>query len=236
MSTTPPLTHRTSTSPLSVRLAIISGTDNGCPDRKTLYTKVAQNRPTITDTIPIRSPHPSKIPIIEPSPLRIVCPINGPVLLECPDEFIPNTNVSRKRSTSTDTPPLCLSGTHDTPGLTFPPPRTPCPVITPEPAIHRQMNSRSELKSSYHVSSSISFICHVLYCSYDCFIFIVPPPLLLSDSLDDRCRCPCARLRRRRSYPPTVELPGKHCPFTSPRYRLPFCTFLLHQTYAAATL
>src|ERR1043165_2274898 len=27
------------------------------------------------------------------------------------------------------------------------------------------------------------------------------PPLLLYDSLDDRCRCPCDRLRRRRSYP-----------------------------------
>src|SRR3954470_25028177 len=27
------------------------------------------------------------------------------------------------------------------------------------------------------------------------------PPLLLSCSLDDRCRCPCDRLRRRRSYP-----------------------------------
>src|SRR3954463_9938654 len=117
----PPLTHRTSTSPLSVRLAIISGTDNGCPDRKTLYTKVAQNRPTITDTILTPSPHPSNIPIVEPSPLRTVCPINGPVLLECPDEFIPKTNVSQNRSISTDTPPLRLSGTHDTPGLILPP-------------------------------------------------------------------------------------------------------------------
>src|SRR3954468_10855042 len=27
------------------------------------------------------------------------------------------------------------------------------------------------------------------------------PPLLLSGSLDDRCRCPCDRLRRRRLYP-----------------------------------
>src|SRR3954466_851048 len=27
------------------------------------------------------------------------------------------------------------------------------------------------------------------------------PPLLLSGSLDDRCRCPCDRRRRRRSYP-----------------------------------
>src|SRR3954462_11818401 len=28
------------------------------------------------------------------------------------------------------------------------------------------------------------------------------PPLLLSGSPDDRCRCPCDRLRRRRPYPP----------------------------------
>src|SRR3954471_22876058 len=40
------------------------------------------------------------------------------------------------------------------------------------------------------------------------YLLFLPPPLL-SGSLDDRCRCPCDRLRRRRSYPPTVELPGK---------------------------
>src|SRR3954471_6989573 len=108
--------------PPPVRLAVIPGTDENCPDRKTLYNKVTQNRSAITNTIPIRSPHPPNIPNIEPSPLRTVCPINGPVLLECPDEFIPNTNVSQNRSISTDTPPLRLSGTHDTPGLTFPPP------------------------------------------------------------------------------------------------------------------
>src|SRR3954470_11003406 len=64
----PPLTHRTSTSPLSVRLAINSGTDENCPDRKTLNTKVTQNESTNTDTIPIRSPHPSNTTNIEPSP------------------------------------------------------------------------------------------------------------------------------------------------------------------------
>src|SRR4051812_28937759 len=53
---------------LSVRLAIFSGTDNGCPERKTLYTKVTQNESTNTDTIPIRSPHPSNTPNIEPPP------------------------------------------------------------------------------------------------------------------------------------------------------------------------
>src|SRR3954464_13303753 len=29
---------------------------------------------------------------------------------------------------------------------------------------------------------------------------LFPPPLLLSGSPDDRCRCPCDRLRRRRPY------------------------------------
>src|SRR3954463_14319414 len=117
-----PLTHQTPTPPLSVRLAIIPGTDENCPDRKTLYIKVTQNESTNTDTIPIRSPHPSNTTNIEPSPpLRTVSPINGPVLFECPNEFIPNTNVSQNRSISTDTPPLRLSDTHDTPGLIFPP-------------------------------------------------------------------------------------------------------------------
>src|SRR3954467_11202241 len=68
MSTAPPLTHRTSTSPLSVRLAINSGTDENCPDRKTLNTKITQNESTNIDTIPIRSPHPSNTTNIEPSP------------------------------------------------------------------------------------------------------------------------------------------------------------------------
>src|SRR3954462_3598329 len=36
-----------------------------------------------------------------------------------------------------------------------------------------------------------------MFCIY-CFF----PPLLLSGSPDDRCRCSCDRLRRRRPYPP----------------------------------
>ena len=54
--------------PPPVRLAIITGIDESCPDRKTLYTKVTQNESTNTDTIPIRSPHPSNTTNIEPSP------------------------------------------------------------------------------------------------------------------------------------------------------------------------
>src|SRR4051812_37494781 len=52
------------------------------------------------------------------------------------------------------------------------------------------------------------------------------PPLLLSGSPDDRCRCPCVRLLRGRPCTPTVELPGKQCPVTSPSYRLPVFTCL----------
>src|SRR4051812_34582321 len=73
------------------------------------------------------------------------------------------------------------------------------------------MNSRSEQRASYYVKPSIAFLlsCNTIDC-YDCFVFIVSsPPLLLSGSLDDRCRCPCDRLRRRRSCTPTFELPGK---------------------------
>ena len=76
----PPNAPNTDT-PLSSRLSVISGTDNGCPDQKTLYIKVAQNGSTITNTLPIRSPHPSNIPNIEPPPLRTVCPILAAVRL-----------------------------------------------------------------------------------------------------------------------------------------------------------
>src|SRR4051812_5089846 len=91
--------------PLPGRLSVISGTGNGCLDRKTLYTKVAQNRSTITNTLPIRSPHPSNIPNLEPPPLRTVYPMICPVLLRYPDEFISNTKFVRNSSTNPDTPP-----------------------------------------------------------------------------------------------------------------------------------
>src|SRR3954466_15363255 len=142
--------------PPPVRLAIIPGTDESCPERKTLYTKVTQNESTNTDKIPIRSPHPSNTPNIDP-PLRTDCPINGPVLLECPDEFIPNTNVSQNSSISTDTPPLRLSGTHDTPGLIFPPPNT-LSGNHPGAGIHPRMNSRSEHRALYYDRASITIL------------------------------------------------------------------------------
>src|SRR3954468_19929035 len=117
MSTTPPLTHQTSTSPLPGCLPVISGTDNGCPDRKTLYIKVAQNSSTIANTLLILPPHPSNLPNIEPPLLRTVCPMICPVLLKYPDEFISNTKVVRNSSTNPDTPPLSLSDVHDTAGM-----------------------------------------------------------------------------------------------------------------------
>src|SRR3954467_6050282 len=65
------------------------------------------------------------------------------------------------------------------------------------------MNSRSEQCASNYVRSSIAFhlSCDTIDC-YACFcIYCFFPPLLLSGSPDDRCRCPCDRLRRRRPYP-----------------------------------
>src|SRR3954469_4336129 len=101
---------------------------------------------------------------------------------------------------------------HTTPPAGSPPPlRTPCPVITPEPAIHRQMNSRSELKSSYHVSSSITFhlSCLAFDC-YDCFIFIVSPPLFYCPIVSTTdADAPVFDYVVYDRTPPTVELPGK---------------------------
>src|SRR4051812_24502089 len=52
-----------------------------------------------------------------------------PVLLQYPDQFIPNTRVTQNSSTSPDTPPLTLV---ECPRHLrhHPPLRTPCPVIT----------------------------------------------------------------------------------------------------------
>src|SRR4051812_13997758 len=86
-----------------------------------------------------------------------------PVLLKYPDEFISNTKVVRNRSTNPGTQPTHVSDVHDTPGLIFQPPDT-LSGNHPEPVFHPRMNSRSEHRVSYHVRSSIDFICHVMYC------------------------------------------------------------------------
>ena len=53
-----------------------------------------------------------------------------------------------------------------------------------------------------HVRASIAFhLSCIAFVCYACLYLLFIPPLLLSGSLDDRCRCPCDRLRRRRSYP-----------------------------------
>src|SRR4051812_46296726 len=142
--------------------------------------------------------------------------MNCPVLLQCPDEFIPNTKVVRNTSTTSDTPPLRLSGTHETPGLSFSPLRTPCPVVTPDPAIHRQMNSCSELSSSYHVSSSIIIHCHALHCFYDCYVFTVsPPPPLISG------RPPCFPPLQPYRVPLIHPRPYPHPPASKPTEPIP---------------
>src|SRR3954471_17062828 len=114
MSTAPPNPANTYTPPPpSVRLAIISGNDNGWPDQKTLYTKVAQSRPTITDTIPI--PHHPPLTYRSanrPPPDRLSDDLSG--TLKYPDEFIPNTKPFQNSSTSPDTPLSRLSDVHDT--------------------------------------------------------------------------------------------------------------------------
>src|SRR3954465_10042534 len=47
----------------------------------------------------------------------------------------------------------------------------------------------------------LQFICRdMLLIAMIALYLLFLPPLLLSGSLDDRCRCPCDRLRPRRSY------------------------------------
>src|ERR1041384_111327 len=57
------------------------------------------------------------------------------------------------------------------------------------------------------------------------YLLFLPPPLLLSDSPDDRCRCPCDRLLRRRPCTPTVELPGKQS--HSPLPHIAYCSIFI---------
>src|SRR3954469_14834655 len=106
--------------------------------------------------------------------------------------------------------PPYICPVHTTPRLDFPPLRTPCPVITPEPAIHRQMNSRSELRSSYHVRASITFHLSCLaFDRYDCFIFIVSPLFYCPIVSTTAAGAPVIDYVVDDRTPPTVELPGK---------------------------
>src|SRR3954463_3150463 len=148
-----------------------------------------QKNITNTNTLSVCLPHPSNTTNIEHFPLRTVCPINCPVLLECPVEFIPNTKVVRNGSNSTDTPPLYCSGNHDTSGLVLPPPDT-LSGNHPEPVVHPQMNSRSEQRALHCVRIPLTFhlSCHASVCICLLFIYCFFPPLI-----PDSPRC-CRRL------------------------------------------
>src|SRR4051812_36507001 len=91
-----------------------------------------------------------------------------PVLLQYPDEFIPNTKVVRNGSNTPDIQPTRVSDVHDTFGMTPPPPDT-LSGNHPEPVLHLRMISRSEHRALYTVcnSSVLSFIdCQCLLCIY----------------------------------------------------------------------
>src|SRR3954465_13896765 len=90
----------------------------------------------------------------------------------------------------------------------------------PEPVFHPRMNSSSELIASYYARSSFAFhlSCHALIAMIAVYLLFLPPLSLVAPAattdytaavydyvVDDRT--------------PTVELPGKQCPFPSPTYR-----------------
>src|ERR1041384_781479 len=99
-----------------------------------------------------------------------------PVLLQCPDEFIPNTKVVRNRSNTPDTQPTRVSDVHDTPGLIFPPPDA-LSGNHPNPVVRPRMNSRSEHYTLYRVRapSTLRLPC-VEFVLLLCCVFIVSPP------------------------------------------------------------
>src|SRR4051812_28273103 len=104
-----------------------------------------------------------------------------PVLSKYPDEFIPNTNVVRNRSTNPVTPPTRVSDVHDTSGMT-PPLTGTLSGNHPKSVVRPRINSRSEQYTVYHVRAPLTlcfpcvvFILLALSCIY-CFF----PPLLFS--------------------------------------------------------
>src|SRR3954471_1921903 len=154
--------------------------------------------------------------------------MNCPVLLQYPDEFIPNTKVVQNRSTNPVTQPTRVSDVHDTPGLIFPPPDT-LSGNHPEPVLRPRINSRSEQYTVYRVRAPLTlcfpcdvFILLALPCIYCFFPLFYCPVVSTTDADapvfdyvdDDRT--------------PTIELPGKQSYFPSPTYRLLFYIFLLH--------
>ena len=121
-----------------------------------------------------------------------------------------------------------MSDVHETSGMTPPPPGT-LSGNHPRAGIHPWMNFRSEHRASNYVRASIVFhlSCVTIVCLCLLGIYCFFPPLLLSGSPDDRCRCPCDRLRRRRPYPLLSSFQASSAP---PLSQIPptFLYFIYH--------
>src|ERR1044072_4368835 len=102
--------------------------------------------------------------------------MNCPVLLQCRDEFIPNTKVVRNRSNTPDTQPTRVSDVHDTPGLIFPPSDT-LSGNQPEPVLHPRMNSCSVQRVPFNVRALVTFHRHAfqLVVMLACIYCFFPP-------------------------------------------------------------
>ena len=136
--------------------------------------------------------------------------------------------IDQKNIMNTNTLSIPLLGVHDASGI-GPSPSDCTADNHPELVVHPRMNFRSEQNTLYCVRTPLTLhtSCHAFDC-YTCCVFIVSPPLsccpvvpttaadvaVFDYVIDDRT--------------PTVELPGKQCPFTSPSYRLPVYIYLLH--------
>ena len=90
------------------------------------------------------------------------------------------------------------------------------------------MNSRSEHRALYNVSSSISIhlFFHALL-AIVCCVFTVSPPFSPVDPAATADYTAAAHDYVDDDRTPTVELPGKQ-PFPSPTYRLSIYIYLLH--------
>src|SRR3954465_8531296 len=115
--------------------------------------KVAQKNSTNPNTVSVALPHPLTHRKLN-RPLRTASPMICPVLLQCPDEFIPNTKVARNRSTTPDTQPTRVSDVPDTSGIIVPPPDTLSDNHL-EPVLQLRVNSRSVQLVSFNSRSPI---------------------------------------------------------------------------------
>src|SRR3954467_13523051 len=114
--------------------------------------------------------------------------MNCPVLLQYPDEFIPNTKVVRNRSTNLDTQPTRVSDVHDPSGMI--PPLDTLSGNHPEPVLHPRINSRSEQYTVYRIRATLTlcfpcdvFILLALPCIY-CFSPLLYCPVVSTTDAD----------------------------------------------------